>query len=58
MKYWPRLPMTPWVEPLIGWSAPKAPEKPYTSHRMEMSPIDEKLIIIMLSTDFDRFRPP
>jgi hypothetical protein len=42
----------------IGWSAPKAPLKPYISHRMEMSPMDEKLIIIMFRTDFDRLRPP
>ena len=44
--------------PLIGWSTPKAPEKPYSSHRIEMSPIAEKLIIIMFRTLFDRLRPP
>ncbi len=37
---------------------PNAKLKPYAIHRTEMSPIQEKLIIIMLSTLLDRFSPP
>ena len=48
----------PAVESLIGWSAPKAPLKPYNNQRMETSPIELKLIIIMFNTLLDRFRPP
>ena len=37
---------------------PKARVKPYNAHSTEMSPIHEKLIIIMLSMPLARFRPP
>nr|BFE68460.1 hypothetical protein GCM10020092_017610 [Actinoplanes digitatis] len=55
-KYWLKLPMTLFTPelPLV----PKERVKPYSTHRTEMSPILEKLIIIMFRAPLDRLRPP
>jgi hypothetical protein len=37
---------------------PNAKVNPYRAHSTEMSPIHEKLIIIMFSVPLDRLRPP
>src|ERR1051326_6173878 len=55
-RYWVKLPMM-LLTPLLEL-VPKARGNPYASHSTEISPMHEKLIIIMLRTLLDRLSPP
>ncbi len=55
-KYWVKLPMKLLRPELLF--VPNAKVNPYRAHSTEMSPIHEKLIIIMFSVPLDRLRPP